>query len=157
MTRPTLIVGLGSHQGDDRAGWLVADRLAACGTAEMEIRHALSPWDLPGWLDGRDELLICDACRGSGSPGAWQRWIWPDTSFAQFPRGASHDFPLTAALQLAELLGVAPRRILIWTIELAHTDAGSEVSLPVRHAVDEVVADILRSVRSKPSGNASNN
>ena len=53
----TLIVGIGSHQGDDRAGWQAAGSVAA-ELPGADVRCAASPAELLHWLDGVERLLI---------------------------------------------------------------------------------------------------
>lgn len=139
---PRLIVGIGSYQGDDGAGWLVLEKLRAEGLPETEFKSTSSPWNVLEWLNGREELVVCDACRGSGAPGRWKRWNWPDAGFQVSTNCGSHDVSLTTILELASRLSVPPRRIVVWTIEVEQLGICVELSAVVVRAVEEVVSAI---------------
>ena len=51
--RPTLVVGVGSHHGDDQAGWLVADLLAASASEDVAVRKAKTPAEILDWFTSR--------------------------------------------------------------------------------------------------------
>ena len=79
-TARTLIVGLGSDHGDDRAGWLVAEQLTAIDdiSAATIVRKAVIPLDLINWLDDVDTLHIADACEMDSGETAVRRFCWAD-------------------------------------------------------------------------------
>ena len=136
-----LTVGIGSPHGDDQAGWLVAERLAADPQHHrIAIRQAASPAELLDWLDGVDCLIVCDACRGLGRVGALRRWTWPARALADASWSGSHDFSLTTALQLAERLGRLPPRVVIWSVEAAAGKAFGAPSPEVAAALPRLVA-----------------
>jgi hypothetical protein len=56
-----LVVGIGSPHGDDRAGWRVADDVAAALRGAITTRKASVPHDLLDWCDGRGRLHLVDA------------------------------------------------------------------------------------------------
>jgi len=66
MTPPRrLIVGLGSPQGDDAAGWHIIDAVARAAPFER-VRRLAHPADLLDLTGEIDDLIVCDACRGKG-------------------------------------------------------------------------------------------
>ena len=65
----SFIVGLGSHHGDDQAGWLVMDRLQQRNFPPQQMTRLRHPIDLLDVIDTEMSLVICDACYGSGNPG----------------------------------------------------------------------------------------
>lgn len=139
----TLIVGIGSPHGDDRAGWLVADRLAAVlGPNQAEIRRAASPMDLLDWLDDVGRLVICDACRGLQRAGQLRRWNWPASELPPVAWSGTHDLPLPAALALAQRLGRLPEQVVVWAIEGAGGSAADSLSVEVAAAIPAVVTRI---------------
>ncbi len=128
MTPSTLIVGVGSDHGDDQVGWLVARELANRCLPGCEVRHARTPSSLLSWLDDRDRLILCDACRGTGSPGTIQRWLWPAVGLQQAGWLGTHDLSLPGVLSLAAQFGWLPRTTVIWGIEVALPVPGTDVS-----------------------------
>jgi len=78
------ILGIGSPSGDDQAGWLTVDALAACGVhAEHEL--VIEKLDRPGAglvsrLDS-DWVILVDAMQGGAPPGTircFEQDTWPD-------------------------------------------------------------------------------
>lgn len=138
----TLVVGLGSPHGDDQAGWLVADRLAAERLPHGVIRRARVPLDLIDWLDGIARLVLCDACAAIGTPGQVHRWRWPHSAIARCRSLGSHDFGASNVLELAETLGMLPDEVLIWGIEVGDSSEGGEISPALAEAVGRTAAAI---------------
>ena len=112
-----LLVGLGSPYGDDRLGWHIAEIVQSHQPPGLSIRRAMTPIALIDWLDGVEQLVICDACQGGGWPGGAYCWHWPDEALAPVRFSGSHDLELAAVLGLAEQLGLLPPRVTIWAIE----------------------------------------
>jgi hydrogenase maturation protease len=143
MTR-TLVIGLGSHNGDDRFGWRVVELLAARGDTPYELRLALTPAELPDHLaeGGYDQLLVCDACRGAGPPGSIHRWRWPDNALAMARCHSTHELSLAEALSLAERLGRLPEDVVIWAAEVAVSRPLAPLSPTAADAADEAADQI---------------
>jgi hydrogenase maturation protease len=147
-----LFIGLGSAHGDDRAGWLVADDLAALAPTTLLIRRAAAPMDLLHWLDGIRRLGVCDACCGAGRAGHWQRWTWPTAAIDCLRATGSHDLGLPAVLNLAARLGLLPDEVFVWGIEVAQCQPNDAVSSAVAAAVSEVARDAAAVLASSSIG-----
>ena len=171
---PILFAGVGSPHGDDRAGWLVADAIAADLWPGVIVRKASVPASLLDWMDGVELLALCDACRGGGPVGSLQRFDWDsatgtrkaeggrrktegescnaDVHFApsfRFPPSAfrlqsSHSFGVSAVLDLAHRLGRLPRHIIVWGIEGGTFEPGDGPSPELERAIPAIVA-VIRS------------
>jgi len=142
--RPLLIVGIGSDLGDDRAGRLVAERLATAlpNRPVRSLRHPAALLDL---LEGVERLHVVDACRGLGDSGTIRRSDWPAAELATVHFGGTHDLDLVSVLRLAERLQLLPRHTTIWCIEardIAEQEGFSEPSIEVMAAVERVVQSI---------------
>ncbi len=143
----TLVVGLGSANGDDRVGWLVADRLLqdAAGNARRaarlewvrhaSVRRAGSPLDVLDWLEGVRRLVLCDASEPLGRPGRRCRWTWPAPELRGLRCRGSHDFSVPAVLELAEALGALPQRVVVFGIEAGGCSAPGRLTPAVAAAV----------------------
>ncbi len=147
----TVVVGIGSPHGDDRAGWVIADALArhmeraagrSAGASGVEVRKAATPADLLDWLDGADRLLVCDAVCGAGAPGTLHRWHWPDPRIGQVRSAGSHDFGLAATLELAARLGRLPAEVVIWGIEAGQSELHGELSPDVAKSLPELIKQV---------------
>jgi hydrogenase maturation protease len=155
MPRNTILfTGLGSAHGDDRAGWLVADMLAARQAPGWLVRRAAAPLDILDWLDGIDRLAICDACVGTGHPGKWRRWPWPVAGLPSLRTRSTHDLGLAAALQLGARLGRLPPEVLLWVVEIGQADPFQPVSREVQAAVEAVVDDVMQALAAGHSSQA---
>ncbi len=140
--RRTLVVGIGSHHGDDQAGWLVADALSDRACPSCEVRKVASPIEILDWLEGLERLILCDACRGLGEVGETYHTVWPTTQITAVNWSGTHDLGLPTVLELAERLGNLPPEVHIWGIE-ASADAGlHHVHPDVHQAVTHIAAAI---------------
>ena len=141
----TLVVGIGSPHGDDQAGWLVVDRLLNRwrGTS-IDVRKASSPMQLLNWLDGKEKLIVCDACRGPGSPGEVSRYDWPDHALMEVTWSGTHDLPLPAVLELGQRLGKLPPSVVIWCLGAATGRPLEQLSSPAAAGLPNVVSEVLR-------------
>jgi hydrogenase maturation protease len=146
--RNELVVGIGSPHGEDQVGWLVAKRIASrVNSDRIDVRLARTPSKLIDWLPGVARLIVCDACRGIGRPGALRRWQWPALSEQGVTWSGTHDLSLPAVLALAASLGPLPPETIIWGVEIAEADPQSTISAAVWRAVPELSKYIVAELR----------
>lgn len=126
----TLIVGIGSDFGDDQLGIFVAQQLAAQFPAG-NIRVLRSPLNLLDCLEGIERLHVVDACRGEGPAGDIVRFDWPTTDLEEVRFQGTHDFPIVAALHLAERLHRLPPHVTIWAAVVADTTVQHALLAPL--------------------------
>jgi len=147
----TLLVGIGSPHGDDRAGWVVADALAGnvarndelpANPSVARVRKVSTPVDLLDWLDGIQRLIVCDAVSGVGAPGTLHRWQWPDARLSQVRSAGSHDFGVAAALELAARIGRLPADVVVWGVEGAMVRPIDRLSPAVEKALPELIRQV---------------
>jgi hydrogenase maturation protease len=147
-----LVVGIGNPgRGDDAAGRIAAARLRARATTGLRIAESDGEATaLIALMDEADEVVLIDALVSDGEPGTIARI---DVGTSSLPTGrfglSSHGFGLAEAIELARALGQLPRRCVIYAIEGRSFDHGDPLSGEVDAAVDEVVAQILKSVSVK--------
>lgn len=147
-----LIIGLGNlHGGDDAAGILVARGLAERGIES--IQHEGPPINLIDIWEGRDRVILIDACCSGTSVGTVHIW---DASIANPPaadsspnvlRSSTHAFGVAETIRLARALGRLPERLTIYGIEGAHFLPGAPPSPAVLEAVERVINEIASSFR----------
>ncbi|PLX38509.1 MAG: hydrogenase maturation protease [Hyphomicrobiales bacterium] len=140
-----LIVGVGNRmRGDDAAGPLVAERLAAHGfetrVIEADGAHLIEAFE------GRDAVVVIDAMRSGAEPGTVCRFeAEADTLPADLFHYSSHAFGVAEAIETARALDFLPASVMVYGIEGAQFTAGAEPSPEVAKAIDEVVAEIVAS------------
>lgn len=145
----TLIVGIGSPHGDDQAGWRVVQSLLTETIDDVEVWAARSPAELLDRLNGIDQLILCDACRGQASVGRVRQWEWPAPQLQRVEWSGTHDLGLCNVLELAGELGQLPRHVILWSIQAGPTDPDSPVSAEVEAAVGIVAARIRQHLRDE--------
>jgi hydrogenase maturation protease len=154
MTRPTLIIGLGSSHGDDQFGWTVVEQLQGLlREPNATIRLARSPAQLLDWLEGFARLIIFDACENLGTPGELHFWRWPALELVNVRSSGSHDLSLPAALALAQSLDLLPRDVLIVCAEGRCFSPQAPISSEVGAAASRAIE--LTLVELAPAGSVS--
>ncbi|OYW37426.1 MAG: hypothetical protein B7Z35_09980 [Hydrogenophilales bacterium 12-61-10] len=150
---PVRILGIGSPSGDDQAGWLVVDALAALGVqARSDV--VIDKLDRPGvqllaLLKNADWVILVDAMQGDGRPGQVQRFDRKD--WPAYREGlSSHGLGVIDALLLARELGQLPARLDVYGITIGSANPGESVHDAVmaaatqlaRRIADELVAPL---------------
>ncbi|MEW5727137.1 MAG: hydrogenase maturation protease [Pseudomonadota bacterium] len=140
-----LVIGVGHRfRGDDAAGPLVAERIAARALPGVEaIEHHGEGTDLMERWSGHDRVVVIDATCGGGEPGTIRQW---DAMAAPLPAGLfpkhSHLFGLAEAVEMARLLGRLPPVLLVIGIEGTAFAAGDAMTPAVARALADIVERI---------------
>lgn len=141
-----LIIGLGSHHGDDQIGWKLAEELGRL--TGIPFRQAAVPADILLWLAGIDELYICDASQNAGHPGKLHQWIFQSEQHPLHDVLAelemlhsinTHQMSLPATLTVGQRLKMLPPYIVIWAIEGAAFSVGQSVSQELTDQLPDLV------------------
>jgi hydrogenase maturation protease len=135
-----LFVGIGSPHGDDQVGWLVIDELAHQNVGEC--RRAQTPLQLLDWLDGVDELVLCDGVRSALRIGQVECWAWPTPAIREVCFQGTHDLSLPATLELAETLGRLPPKVCIWGVQIGDAAPNAAISSDIERRVPEIAQRI---------------
>ena len=143
-----LIVGIGSPHGDDRVGWEIANQLKSRAGMRADIRIARTPHDLLDWIDGYEQLIICDACRGAGDIGSCHRWAWPSGQLTSVRWSGTHQVSLPSVLALAAQLNLLPPEVHIRGVEIQHANPELPLSAQVAAGAERVVAEIMGELSS---------
>ncbi len=142
------VVGLGSHHGDDQAGWLVVSRLKQLGYPSPKLASLLHPAEMFDVIDAEQPLAICDACLGNDAPGSIRCFSWPTDKVVYERASVSHDLSLGDVMELGRELRCLPQQARIWTVNADSWSAGSEPSLEVQAATIRVADAIWRDCQS---------
>ena len=152
------VVGVGSPHGNDRAGWLVAERLAAepgwDATDGVEVTSAGDPLRLVSLIDGCSRLIVVDACRSDRPAGTVVRTTWAEVrrGLAGAPGAdagpSSHGLGIVEALGLAEALGRLPDPS---AVALVGIEAGDDLESDASSVIFAPVSEPSTAVRSAVS------
>ena len=140
--RPKILVAAVGNpdRGDDGVGPVVAQRLS--GKLPAGARVVVRSGDLMSLIEdwaGVDAVICVDAAAQRGAPGRVYRIdlteeaLPPELSFT-----SSHAFGLAEAIQLARVLELAPKQIVVYAIEGACFDTGAPFAPAVLSAATEV-------------------
>ena len=148
------ILGIGSPSGDDQAGWLTVDALAACGV-RTDRELAIGKLDRPGanlisLLDA-DWVILVDAMQSGGPPGRIQGFdqnAWPDYTHGL----SSHGLGVVDALMLAQALASLPPRLDLYGIEIGSVNPGETPGMAVRSAARQLAQHIAAELTPMSSG-----
>ena len=142
------LLGIGNVlMGDDGLGPYVLKCLEARWVlpASVCVLDAGTPGlDLTLFIDGMDALIAVDALKASGAPGEVRRFGRADLLEGALPVVMSpHEPSLREALARLDLLGRAPRDVLLVGAIPELVATGAPLSEVVRRAVPEIEAQIL--------------
>ena len=147
MARP-LLIGVGNlDAGDDAAGRLVARRLRGAGDFDVVECTGIAA-DLLLGFEGRDRVLVVDACRTGAAPGSLHRLeAHRDPLPAGLSLTSSHGMGVAEAVRLAQALDLLPQQLTIWAIELADVTLGAPLHPAVAEAVELCVKEAPDALR----------
>ncbi|HSE57451.1 MAG TPA: hydrogenase maturation protease [Nitrospiraceae bacterium] len=146
MLAPIRIIGIGNgFRGDDAVGLVVARRLRGLIGPHVQVAEAEGPClDLLDLIEGAEKVVLVDAASGPGPEGQIHRF---DATAGQIGREvfptSTHTIGLAEAIEIGRALGRLPAVTLVYGIEIGAAAIGSELSLAVSAAVEEVAARIL--------------
>jgi hydrogenase maturation protease len=140
------IIGCGNrHRQDDAAGVLVAERLRELGIpAEVQTGGA---FELVESWNGDIDVVLVDAVVTGAPVGTVQMWEGCPPRVPSRPHFSSHGFGIAEAINLAEILGVLPRRLRVYGIEGSEFADGETVSPEVLGAIEQLAQQIAAEYR----------
>ncbi len=100
-------------------------------------------FDLFDILANRDKVIIIDAVKGGGEPGAVYRFVPDDIKAEAKFLTSVHQVSLLDTLSMARIIGCSPRDIVIFGIEPREIDWGLELSPEVAAVVPKVIELVL--------------
>jgi hydrogenase maturation protease len=147
---PVRIIGVGSPMGDDAVAWEgVSNLRGRVGELAGVEFHAVGGGErLLDLLDGKGSLLLIDALAGAAEPGVMHRFAWPDPRLDILQLGSTHGLRPAETLQLAAVLGVLPRKVVIIGIQVTTCKTGAGLSAAVAAAIPEVVDCVVAELSS---------
>lgn len=145
------ILCIGSPFGDDRVGWLAAERLATQAfVRDNPDRVRVRQLDRPGSLliaefVERASVILIDALRSGAAPGTIHR-LNVEALCALPVSISSHGLGVAQAVGLARQLGCLPGRLVCFGVEIAGDAPGHAVSAAILAAVPPLVDRVITQV-----------
>lgn len=137
------IIGIGSANGDDRAGWrcidLLRERFSRDDSEAIAIGEVTS---ILHHVEGCQRMAIVDACCSGAPAGTVTRCTWPDPRIHGQHRHSTHGLGIAETLKLAEQLGRLPAEVTLFGVEVSACQPGSEISQPVAAGLEALVAEL---------------
>jgi hydrogenase maturation protease len=141
----TVVIGVGNRmRGDDAAGLVVIDRLV--GRLSAGVRLVESTGDVTHLLDawrGASRAVVIDAVVSGDQPGKVHRLDARSGIPSSWRSPSSHLLGLVEALELGSVLDAVPADTVVFGIEAAEIDTGSEMTGPVEAATLRVADEVL--------------
>jgi len=152
-----LVIGCGNLlRSDDGVGPVLLRHLLDRGLPPgMGVADAgTSGMDVAFRMRGAEHVVLVDACRSGGEPGAIYELPGHEAETPPLEAaGNLHSFRWDHAISFARWLLKAefPRSITVFLIEAESTDPGMELSTPVKRAMHELI-DLLLARYGEPLG-----
>ncbi|WP_339730716.1 hydrogenase maturation protease [uncultured Gimesia sp.] len=146
MKPETMIAGIGSPHGDDRVGWEIANAIQSRTSDRASVRLVRTPDELLDWLEGIQELVICDACQGAGEVGSVHQWEWPCADLESISWSGTHNLSLLAVLALARQLDRLPASVWIWGVEVQQVQPDQPMSNAVMAGATSAAESICKAL-----------
>ncbi|WP_020123397.1 hydrogenase maturation protease [Streptomyces canus] len=152
------VVGVGNEfRRDDGVGWAVVARLrerAARQQCPPDIVLATCDGDparlIALWEDV-DLAVVVDAAHAHpGTPGRVHRLALQDARLSAPTSTSSHGLGLGEAVELARVLGLLPRELVVYAVEVADSDFGTGLSPAVAAAVDPLAEAVENDLARHP-------
>jgi hydrogenase maturation protease len=102
--------------------------------------------DLIAYTRAGDKLIIIDAAKAGGEPGAIYRFRPEDLAAEKGVLTSAHELGVTQNLSLMALLGNKPAQTIIIGIEPKEIDAGLELSAELQQKLPDIVKAVLKEI-----------
>jgi hydrogenase maturation protease len=99
--------------------------------------------DIIDIIANREKVIIIDAVKGGGEPGAVYRFTPNDIAIPSPTPISIHQFDIPGTLNMAELAGCSPHQVVIFGIEPKRVGWGLELSPEVAAIIPRVIELIM--------------
>ena len=146
-----LVLGIGNLvMSDDGVGVKVVQRLQReyrfADTVEIMDGGTLG-LDLLPKLEGIDRLIIVDAVETGQSPGTCVRLSGDELPIALETKVSPHQMGLKDLLSVAELMGHAPREMVLIGVQPGSIEMDTELTPEVEVEVDRLLDNVLNELK----------
>ena len=135
-----VVIGIGNpYRNDDGVGPALAERLAKLVTSDVDVRvldgepTAL----LDAWTDAQLAIVVDAVLCEPARPGQIHRTS--TTALNSNSATSSHGLGVPEAVELGEVLGRLPERLIVYAVEAADVGYGTDLSPAVAAALPELL------------------
>jgi len=100
--------------------------------------------DLLYFIEGFDRLLLVDAVLGGSPPGTLYRFEGEEVKAYFRKKVSAHELGIQEVLAIAQMLGKAPKEIVLLGMEPESLEISLELSESVRSRFEELISAVLR-------------
>ena len=149
---PILVLGIGNILlSDEGVGVRVIEAMRGMRLPDsVEILDVgTGALDIIDIIANRDKVIIIDAVKGGGEPGAVYRFTPNDVVILNPTPISVHQFDILGTLNMAALAGCMPQQVIIFGIEPKGIEWGLELSPEVATVIPRVIELITSELESK--------
>lgn len=141
----TVVIGIGNTiKSDDGVGVHVLRRLQGMVGDDVDlVEGSVYCADLFGALEGKKKAVFVDALEAEEEPGSIFRFSPGEVRQKASVPLSIHDFGLYELIRTADLMGQCPEDVVIFAVQVEHTEFGEELTEAVSAAVDRVCELVL--------------
>jgi hydrogenase maturation protease len=151
MAMPRIVViGVGNLlMKDEGIGIHAVKALQEIGLpADVELIDGGTSPDLIAYTRAGDKIIIIDAAKAGGEPGAIYHYRPEDLAVGKGILTSAHEMGVVENLKLVELSGNEPRETIIIGIEPKEIDWGTELSPELQKRLPDIVKVVLREINA---------
>ena len=104
--------------------------------------------DLLPRLEGVERLLVVDAIETGAEPGTLVRLAGDEIPVAMATKLSPHQMGLKDLLCVAELMGCAPREMVLWGVQPGEIGMGTELSSAVEAKLDSLIENVMTELQA---------
>lgn len=143
------MIGAGNgFRTDDGAGLIAVERLRGCVPEDVPVvavqgqaTEVMSAWE------NYDTAIVIDAVSSNSEPGYVHRFEPIEQPLPpELFRFSTHAFGVLEAIEFGRALNMLPARIIVYGIEGASFDSGTEITEAVDEAVNTVVKRVVQDI-----------
>jgi hydrogenase maturation protease len=115
---------------------------------DIELIDGGTSPDLIAYTRAGDKIIIIDAAKAGGEPGAVYRYRPEDLAAGKGTLTSAHELGVVENLKLMELTGNEPRETVIIGVESKEIDWGTELSPELQKKLPDIVKAVLREINA---------
>jgi hydrogenase maturation protease len=126
------------------------ERAPSSGDVELQVVDGGTSPNLLPFVEGVDKLIILDAAKGGGEPGAIYRFSPEAIAMEDEDITSVHQIGLLETLRIMKSLGREPKKVVIVGIEPKEIDYGLELSPELERKIPDITAMVLKEIAANP-------